>query len=455
MSSTDCPICCTSFTGVLRKSIECTSCNFGVCTKCVKTYLLGSMKDPHCMKCFVGWTREFIDSSLSKAFRAGELKKHREDILVDREKSMLPATMQLVEIEINKRNIKIEINDLQKEKIELVEKIRKIDEKINEKWYNLNRNRPKTIESLVIYQKPCPNDDCRGFLSNWKCGMCDVKVCSHCHCIKNKDNDDHECKEDDLATAKLLAKDTRYCPNESCRVPIFKIEGCSQMFCTKCHTAFDWRTGEIIKNQSTIHNPHFYAWLREQNGGIIPRNQVDVCGGLPTIWNIIDTLKRRGIILDMSKYHRGIQHILYYEIPGHPVNLVGGEIFTNLRIRYIMKDISLDEWKRELQRIEKKNEKNIAFRYIFEMFTNVGIDMFNQILRPDCVKSDIIKIIEELEALRKYFNENIIKLYKRFDSRPKHIDKDWVFTTYIINTPLSTAPGISSALHSLSLSNSS
>ena len=127
MSSTDCPICCTNFTGVLRKSIECTSCNFGVCTKCVKTYLLGSMKDPHCMKCFVGWTREFIDSSLSKAFRAGELKKHREDILVDREKSMLPATMPLVEIEINKRNIKMEINDLQKEKIELVEKIRKID----------------------------------------------------------------------------------------------------------------------------------------------------------------------------------------------------------------------------------------------------------------------------------------------------------------------------------------
>jgi hypothetical protein len=86
------------------------------------------------------------------------------------------------------------------------------------------------------------------------------------------------------------------------------------------------------------------------------------------------------------------------------------------------------------------------------MFTNVGIDMFNQVLRPDCVKSDIVKIIEELEALRKYFNENIIKLYKRFDSRPKHIDKDWIFTPHIMEAPVSAAPGISSALHSLATS---
>jgi len=389
------------------------------------------MKDPHCMKCFVAWTREFIDNSLSKAFRTGELKKHREDILVDREKSMLPATMPLVEIEINKRAIKNEITELQKEKIALVEKIRQIDEKINERWYTLNRNRPQTVESIKVYQRPCPNGECRGFLSNCKCGVCNVKVCSQCHCIKGE-GVEHECKEDDLATAKLLAKDTRYCPNESCRVPIFKIEGCSQMFCTKCHTAFDWRTGEIIKNQATIHNPHFYAWLREQNGGIIPRNPVDVCGGLPTIWTIIDTLKRRSIKADMSYYHRGIQHILYYEIPAHPVNLVGGEIFTNLRIKYIIKEISLEDWKRELQRIEKKNERNIAYRYIFEMLTNVGIDMFNQILRPDSLKSDVEKIIVELDALRKYFNDNIIKLYKRFDSRPKYLDKDWVFTTYPI-----------------------
>jgi hypothetical protein len=392
------------------------------------------------MKCNVAWTREFLDSSLSKAFRTGEFKNHRENILVDREKSMLPSTMPLVEIEIKKRVYKNEINDLQKEKLELLAKVREVDQKINERYIIINRNRPQSVEEIKVYQRPCPNGECRGFLSNWKCSICDAKVCSHCHSIKSE-NDDHECKDDDLATAKLLAKDTRYCPNESCRVPIFKIEGCSQMFCTKCHTAFDWKTGVIVKNQETIHNPHFYAWIREQNNGVVPRNPLDnICGGLPTIWTIIDSLKRRGIKIDISKYHRGLQHIYHYEIPAHPVNLVGGEIFTNLRVSYILNELSLDNWKKELQKIEKKNEKNIAFRYIFEMFTNVGIDMLNHILRPDSVKSDVDKLINEFDALRIYFNDNIYKLYKRFDSKPKYLDKNWDFITIPVEKKPNTVP---------------
>jgi hypothetical protein len=427
----NCPICCSNYTDVLRKSIECNSCNFSMCVKCIKTYLLGTIKDPHCMNCSNGWTREFIDNSLSKAFRTNELKKHREDILVDREKSMLLATMPLVEIEINKRNIKDEIDVLHLERHAISNKIKEIDDEINMKIHKLNINKPSTVDITKVYQRQCPNNECRGFLCNWKCSLCNVKVCLHCHCIK--EDDDHVCNDNDIATAKLILKDTKYCPNESCRVPIFKIAGCSQMFCTKCHTSFDWRTCEIITNQETIHNPHFYAWVREKNNGQIPRNPLDVCGGLPTIWNIIDFLKRKNLKLDISKYHRGIQHILYHEIPGHPVNLVGGDIFTSLRIKYIMKSLSFDDWKRELQRIEKKNEKNIAFRYIFEMFTNVGIDIFNQIIIKD-TKDEIVSLTNELDTLRKYFNENIYKLYKRFDSKPKEIDTDWVFNNIIIPT---------------------
>jgi hypothetical protein len=381
------------------------------------------------MNCSNGWTREFIDNSLSKAFRTNELKKHREDILVDREKSMLPSTMPLVEIEISKRIIKDEIHMLQNEKQELFNKIKKIDEEINIKFHTLNLRKPQTLDVVKIYQRQCPSNDCRGFLHNWKCSLCNIKVCLTCHSIKL--DDEHVCIDDDIATAKLIVKDTKNCPNESCRAPIFKIEGCSQMFCTKCHTSFDWRTCEIITNQNTIHNPHFYAWIREQNNGVVPRNPLDNnCDGLPTIWNVIDFLKRKNIKLDLNKYHRGIQHILYHEIPYHPVLIVGGDNFINLRIKYIMKEISFDDWKRELQRIEKKNEKNIAFRYIFEMFTNIGIDMFNKIIRTN-TKDEITVIINEFDALRKYFNENILKLYKRFDSRPKAIDDEWIFVNII------------------------
>jgi hypothetical protein len=36
-----------------------------------------------------------------------------------------------------------------------------------------------------------------------------------------------------------------------------------------------------------------------------------------------------------------------------------GDNFINLRIKYIMKEISFDDWKRELNALRKKNEKNI------------------------------------------------------------------------------------------------
>jgi hypothetical protein len=32
--------------------------------------------------------------------------------------------------------------------------------------------------------KPCPADDCRGFLSSqWKCGTCNIWTCPDCHVI--------------------------------------------------------------------------------------------------------------------------------------------------------------------------------------------------------------------------------------------------------------------------------
>lgn len=50
---------------------------------------------------------------------------------------------------------------------------------------------------------------------------------------------------------------TRPCP--TCFVPIYKISGCDQMFCTECHAKFSWRTGKVVKG--LFHNPHFFEWI--------------------------------------------------------------------------------------------------------------------------------------------------------------------------------------------------
>ena len=121
-------------------------------------------------------------------------------------------------------------------------------------------------------------ENCRGFLSSsWKCGLCNSFICPDCHAVKSERQDDnHVCDEEVKATIAMIKTETRPCPK--CSHAIFKIDGCDQMWCTQCHTAFSWRTGAISSGR--IHNPHFIQFERE--GGHLGRTPGDVpCGGPP------------------------------------------------------------------------------------------------------------------------------------------------------------------------------
>jgi hypothetical protein len=111
------------------------------------------------------------------------------------------------------------------------------------------------------FVRKCADPECRGFVtSKWNCGLCQKKTCMDCHEIKC--DDEHCCDPNTVETVKLLKTDTKSCPG--CQANIFKIDGCDQMWCSQCHTAFSWRTGNI---ETKIHNPHYYEW-RRQNGGL-------------------------------------------------------------------------------------------------------------------------------------------------------------------------------------------
>lgn len=132
----------------------------------------------------------------------------------------------------------------------------------------------------------------------------------------------------------------------------------------------------------------------------------------------------------VANCHRGLQHFVHFEIPRHPINLVGGEIFTQLRVKYILKEISEDDWKQELQRTEKKNEKNIAYRHVFDMLVAVGTDMFRRI-SGSVTEKDVTAVVNEMETLRVFFNEAISKIANRFasssSSKSKQLNVDWVY----------------------------
>lgn len=129
-------------------------------------------------------------------------------------------------------------------------------------------------DQIRNFIRACPDSDCRGYLSTqWKCGLCNKYTCSKCNIVKNDEN--HECNKDDVETALLLKNNTKPCPK--CSTGIFKIDGCDQMWCTQCHTAFSWKSGQI---QTRVHNPHYYEWLRENNSNnnVPPDGNVHVCG---------------------------------------------------------------------------------------------------------------------------------------------------------------------------------
>ena len=274
----------------------------------------------------------------------------QEKTLLEREVSKLPDTMEIAKIskeekeKSKKEMVKAdkyteEINDLEKQ-------IRILALKKGEKEVSLQRHltaarrhernskRPDALEHAndavdnrtkekKRFIMPCPSEECRGFLSNqYKCELCSIHACPKClECIGTDKNADHTCNEDNVKSAEMIRKETRPCP--SCGTRIYKIDGCDQMWCVECHTAFSWNTGNI--DNGRVHNPHFYEHRRNQNNGIIARAPGDVlCGGLCNTdqieANIIPKMKiEAGDIVTIDELHRlpGTQRDQLRTLRGH------------------------------------------------------------------------------------------------------------------------------------------
>jgi hypothetical protein len=122
-SSSCCSICIEPFTKQPhRKEAKCPYCPIEACVKCTQTYLLGTHEDPHCMGCRRGWSREVLDTILLTTWLNGDYKAHRENILLDRERSRLPVAQIMVERrKIGRERAKyrdaliLEVNELEKQ----------------------------------------------------------------------------------------------------------------------------------------------------------------------------------------------------------------------------------------------------------------------------------------------------------------------------------------------------
>jgi len=419
--SKDCVICAEKLNCSTRLPVSCPYCEFTACRTCCETYVIGETSSK-CMNtsCNREWTRQFISSTFTNVFITKKLKKRREEILFDIERSLLPSTQPQVE-----RMIKTEaINGQIKETRDKIYELNRERYRLTNELYQLTQARPS---ERVEFVRACPDSECRGFLSTqWKCGLCEKWSCPDCHEVKGTHRDEpHECNPDTLATARLLSNDTKPCPN--CRTGIFRIDGCDQMWCTQCHTAFNWRTGRIEQN---VHNPHYFEWLR-RNGNAVPRNPLDnPCANeinhnnFTRIRSVLRTKHPLNPLsnpceLYLEKVIRNIVHMRYVILPRYEI--VNRERRNEaLRIQYMRNLITEDHFKTTLQRNEKKYEKNREIRNILDILKTTVTDIvfrFDSHLNAAPTNSWCPDILEEIDPIVDYANDCLADISKVYSSK--------------------------------------
>ena len=293
----DCSVCCETFKHGSPKMITCNNkdCNFNACRSCNQTYLESKeAMEPHCMNCKTAWTKYFVVTKLTRTWFNSTYTPIRNKVIVDTEVSRLPESMpratalkremkhqkehqELIQSYHQTLKLLSEAQD-QGKKDEFSVQLDIIRNKLAIAAANLivssRHDSPDEEKKLVM---ACVFEDCKGFLNqDYLCELCNRSTCKDCLCgIEGN----HECNKEAKETADEIKKSTRPCP--TCGERIFKINGCDQMYCTQCYTAFSWNTGNV--ETGNIHNPHFFQ-LRRENNGILPRNPNDIlCGGIPDV----------------------------------------------------------------------------------------------------------------------------------------------------------------------------
>lgn len=286
-----CGVCCDQYNKSTKSEIACCfdDCKYSACKECVRTYLINTTNEPHCMKCRKKWDLEFLKTKLNASFMQTEYREHRKNILLDSAISKMSEHYANAIIYNNQKKAEAEIRVKTQKIDELHTEVNKIYKEIGE-----IRNNPALVlkkggEERRKFVMPCQYEGCRGMLSSsYKCELCEKFTCAQCFGAIDGEKDDHRCIQEDIDTAEELRRNTKPCPQ--CGTRISKIDGCDQMWCVECKTAFSWARGTI--ESGNIHNPHFFQWMR-QNGGQIGgacgrENNRDAINSIKEITNILD-----------------------------------------------------------------------------------------------------------------------------------------------------------------------
>lgn len=439
-----CSICIANYNKSTCAKVVCL-CDFECCRGCAQTYLLSTIQEPHCMQCRNKWSLEYIKHNLGASFVNGALKEHQTKIITDKSLAKREALIPLAIEYKNDQADKKKIAELKAKIAELREQMNAYHDQINdienakrirngeEPYYRAGAFRrdwrlgliniggggggaapvpaPEPKQKFIM---PCQNANCNGMLNkNYCCELCEKKTCSKCLEVESED---HKCNPDTVESAKLLRNSTKPCPK--CGTRISKIDGCDQMWCVECKTAFSWNKGTIETHH--IHNPHYFEYMRNNNM-VIARNPYEVRGCEYRRDNAVRLLLRVLYQTEVkTKISRFIQYVNHIE--GSTIVDLNNSIETKtnnvqpLEIRYIIGELTKEELSDKLMANHKCILKDQAFKDIYAAIVMMGDQICGDI-GEETTDNKYQEIWKRIVRFSAYFNMELIKALMLHDSK--------------------------------------
>ena len=448
-----CCVCVSPFNKSSRMPIKCIqkTCDFISCNECIRTYLINSSESPHCMNCKNAWPHDFV-VKLSKSWVEKTYKKHRTDDLVASEISKLSTSMEAAERHkmmdnerIKRTRLLAAMNDIYRQLGSLRAEIS--DSEQLERQLRTGSFSTDGVGARSEFTLACSVSTCNGMLSSqYKCRICDIFTCKHCHSTLGESMDvAHACNEDDVASTTLIKKETKQCPE--CSARIYRISGCAQMWCTSCKNAFCWQTGKKIST-SVLHNPHWFDYNRGLNQ--VARTPGDVlCGGFPTLESIKKEIRKYNRhkhtssstdINDVVKIYNVSYHITYNLIPPCRTKILvpDNELY---RVNYILGKLTKDEMGKSLYSNDITRQMHIEILHAYELISVVCIDLCNVIvvtqpyIGTDGAEwaRDVDKHLSNCISTRVLFNRILAKLSNTYSRTVIQITHRWEVVSYKFN----------------------
>ncbi len=470
-----CNVCIEKYNFSTRSKVTCNICQYECCKKCLKRYITDTQSNHlfKCMKCGNEFNRTSLFDIFGKTFISKTYRDIRMNILFDIEKSYFPTTQDEIHVRLKLNSLRdqipiiaAEIEEIRQEKKKEIYKLRECTDIMPIKdaldKYFLIQNEIENLDEIYLERKEhidnqindlhenesnaivntyltvCPSKKCNGMISDrdktedghYQCIICNNIICASCNIeLTSKTAKDHKCDPDILESLLFIKKSSKPCP--TCKARIHKIQGCNQMFCTHCHTSFDWKTLKI--NNGKIHNPHHAQWLLEtqhisrESTDIVCGRELDMLEIGVKVYNAIMSCtndKKYALKLEIiSQYiydaiRWGVHHS-YETIPSLDENRHSYEVNRELRMSLLLNEINEDMFKSEIYKIDKSDAKRVEILNIVITFRDVLTELIWGYYEDANNKTleQWIDLYNQITELETYINKCLRKVAEIFGSK--------------------------------------